>query len=104
MNDKISIIIPVLNDATTLGPTLVSLQPLRQLGHEVLVVDGGSRDGTVSIARKYADRVLISGAGRALQMNTGADSSAHPVLLFLHANTLLPIDADALIHAALSPQ
>jgi rSAM/selenodomain-associated transferase 2 len=104
MSDKISIIIPTLNDANTLEATLRALQALRERGHEVIAVDGGSRDGTVSIARKYADRVLMSGPGRALQMNTGADSSAHPVLLFLHADTFLPGDADHLIHAALHPQ
>src|SRR5688500_2698745 len=104
MSDKISIIIPVLNEAATLEATLSSLQPLRQRGHEVLVVDGGSRDSSMSIARKYANRVLMSGPGRALQMNTGADSSDNPILLFLHADTHLPSNADALIHAALSPQ
>ena len=104
MNAKISIIIPVLNEASTLEATLMALQPLRQRGHEVLVVDGGSRDSSVSIARKYADRVLMSGPGRALQMNTGADSSEHPLLLFVHADTQLPAHADELIHAALSPQ
>src|SRR5687767_3990636 len=104
MDNKISIIIPTLNAATTLDATLRSLQPLRQRGHEVLVVDGGSRDSTVSIARKHADRVLMSGPGRALQMNTGADSSTHPILLFLHADTELPVDADHLIDAALHPQ
>jgi rSAM/selenodomain-associated transferase 2 len=104
MNTKISIIVPVLNEAATLEATLSALQPLRQRGHEVLVVDGGSRDSTVSIARKHADRVLMSGPGRALQMNTGADSSEHPILLFLHADTHLPANADALIHHALSPQ
>lgn len=104
MGEKISIIIPALNDANVLAATLNKLQPLRQRGHEVLVVDGGSRDHTVSIARKLADRVLMSGPGRALQMNTGADSAAHPILLFLHAGTQLPADADQLIHDALSPQ
>jgi rSAM/selenodomain-associated transferase 2 len=104
MSDKISIIIPVLNAASTLEATLSALQPLRRRGHEVLVVDGGSRDSSVSIARKFADRVLMSGAGRALQMNTGADSSEHPILLFLHADTQLPANADELIHAALSPR
>ncbi len=102
MNDKISIIIPVLNESTTLEGTLRALQPLRQRGHEVVVVDGGSRDNSVSIARKYTDKVLMSGPGRALQMNTGADSSAHPILLFLHADTHLPANADELVHAALN--
>lgn len=104
MSDKISIIVPVLDAASTLEATLGKLQQLRQNGHEVVVVDGGSRDSTVSIARKYADRVLMSGPGRALQMNVGADSSAHPILLFLHADTHLPPDTDKLVHAALHSQ
>ena len=104
MNDRISIVIPVLNEAAFLDTTLRVLQPLRERGHEVLVVDGGSRDSTMTIARKHADRVLMSGPGRALQMNTGADNSAHPILLFLHADTELPANADELIHAALSAQ
>jgi rSAM/selenodomain-associated transferase 2 len=104
MENKISIIVPTLNDATSLDATLGALQPLRQRGHEVLVVDGGSRDSTIGIARKNADRVLMSGPGRALQMNTGADSSAHSTLVFLNADAQLPADADRLIHTALLPQ
>src|SRR5687767_7912511 len=99
MNDRIIIIIPALNEAAVLEGTMKTLQPLRQRGHEVIVVDGGSRDSTITIARKYADRVLMSGPGRALQMNTGADSSEHPILLFLHADTHLPANADDLIQA-----
>lgn len=103
MNDgRISIIIPVLDEAALLAETLGSLQDMRQRGHEVLVVDGGSRDGSVTIARRLADRVLMSGPGRALQMNTGAGSASHEILLFLHTDTRVPADADALIRAALA--
>jgi rSAM/selenodomain-associated transferase 2 len=104
MSDKISIIIPILNDATTLEASLRTLQPLRERGHEVIAVDGGSRDGTVGIARKYADRVLMSGPGRALQMNTGADSAEYPILLFLRADTRMPENTDHLIQTALQAQ
>jgi glycosyltransferase involved in cell wall biosynthesis len=99
---NISIIIPVLDDAQLLPATLEPLQALRERGHEVLVVDGGSRDGSTTIARKLADRVLMSGPVRAQRMDAGADSARHEILLFLHANTLLPADADAQVVAALA--
>jgi len=101
MGASISIIIPVLDEALLLPDTLAALQDLRQRGHEVLVVDGGSRDGSVTIARRLADRVLMSGPGRAQQMNAGAESARHEILLFLHADTHLPANADTLIAAAL---
>ena len=101
MSGSISIIIPVLDEAQRLPATLTALQDLRQRGHEVLVVDGGSLDGSVTIARRLADRVLMSGPGRAQQMNAGAESARHDILLFLHADTQLPANADALITAAL---
>lgn len=103
MHSKLSIIIPVLNAAAQLPATLghSHLQDLRQRGHEILVVDGGSRDGSVTIARKLADRVLMSGPGRALQMNAGAESARHDILLFLHVDSCLPADADLLICQAL---
>src|SRR5688572_27452091 len=99
MSSNISIIIPVLDEALQLPDALAALQDLRQRGHEVLVVDGGSRDGSVTIARRLADRVLMSGPGRALQMNAGAESARHEILLFLHPETRLPENADALIAA-----
>lgn len=102
MTQPISIIVPTLNEAPGLERALLALQPLRARGHEVIVVDGGSRDHTLSLARKHADRTLMSGAGRALQMNAGAGSAKHEILLFLHADTLLPETADTLIHAALA--
>lgn len=104
MSHPISIIMPVLNESAILEASLQSLQPLRARGHEVIVVDGGSRDSTLSLARRHADRVVMSGAGRALQMNAGAEFAKHEILLFLHADTRLPDNADSLIHAALAPQ
>jgi glycosyltransferase involved in cell wall biosynthesis len=97
----LSIIIPVLDQSVLLEDSLLALQPLRARGHEVLVVDGGSRDSSVTIARKHADRVLLSGAGRALQMNAGSDSASHDILLFLPVTTRLPADADQLILASI---
>lgn len=91
----------MLNEAHQLEEALADLQRFRQQGHEVLVVDGGSRDGSVTIARKLADRVLMSGPGRALQMNAGAESASHDILLFLHADSRLPERADQFVLDAL---
>lgn len=97
---KVSIIIPVLNEAEHIAGTLMSLAPYRSQGHEVIVIDGGSSDDTVSISEQYADRVLYSVAGRAMQMNRGIDEASGDALLFLHADTRLPADAvTKLIHA-----
>lgn len=101
MSEFISIIIPVLNEAPQLGAALEALQYLRGRGHELIVADGGSRDGSVTIARRLADRVVMSGTGRALQMNAGAGYARHEVLLFLHVDTRLPDNADQLILQAL---
>lgn len=94
---QLSIIIPVLNEAATIQQSLRDLQPYRQQGHEVIVVDGGSRDGTTGLAEPLCDRLLTSRPGRALQMNTGADHAKGQVLLFLHADTRLPGKAADLI-------
>lgn len=87
---SLSVIIPVWREAAGIQSLLKSLQPLRAAGHEVIVVDGGSDDGTADLAAPWCDRVLIGGKGRALQMNAGADAARGNVLLFLHADTLLP--------------
>lgn len=97
----ISIIIPVLNEAPILTATLSALQSLRAAGHEIIVVDGGSADPTVALAKTWADQVIISKCGRARQMNAGAAIARHTLLLFLHADTQLPPHADQLIISAL---
>ena len=91
---RLAIIIPALDEAAGIAATLASLQPLRAAGHEVIVVDGGSRDGTPAAAQPLADRVLAAARGRASQMNAGADAATGDVLLFLHADTRLPPGAD----------
>lgn len=87
---RLSIIIPALNEAAGIRGVLLALQGLRARGHEVIVVDGGSADGTAELARPLADGVLVSPAGRAGQQNAGAAAAAGDVLLFLHADTRLP--------------
>jgi len=93
----LSIIIPVLNEAVGIVDTLAPLQPLRARGCEVIVVDGGSTDASAELARPLADRVIASPPGRARQQNAGAAEARGSVLLFLHADTRLPPDADQLV-------
>lgn len=88
----LSVVVPVLNEAAGIRAALEALQPLRSRGHEVIVVDGGSSDRTLELAEGLCDRVLRSPRGRALQMNAGARVANGDVLLFLHADTRLPID------------
>ena len=97
----ISIIVPCLNEADSIRETLAALAPLRARGAEVIVVDGGSSDGTVARATPHADCVIGALRGRASQMNAGAARARGEILLFLHADALLPESADALIVEAL---
>lgn len=90
---RLSIIVPVLNEATVVGEALSALQPLRALGHEVIVVDGGSRDATRTLAFPLADQLLVAPRGRASQMNAGARQAYGETLVFLHADVHLPPDA-----------
>jgi len=98
---KLSIVIPVLNEAAVVGGTLRSLASLRARGHEVVVADGGSEDATREIAAPFADRVVLAPRGRARQMNAGADAASGDALVFLHADTRLPGNADYFIFHSL---
>ena len=97
----ISIIIPTLDEATTIGATLGALGSLRG-ALEVIVVDGGSRDGTCEIARAACARVVTSARGRGAQLNAGACVARGDALWFLHADTLPPVAAVERITAALA--
>ncbi|HAX20904.1 MAG TPA: glycosyl transferase [Hydrogenophaga sp.] len=90
---RFSIIVPMLNEAPGLPGLLARLTELERQGCEILIVDGGSDDGSVSLAERAGFRVLASQKGRARQMNLGAAQVTGDVLLFLHADTLLPEDA-----------
>lgn len=94
---SLSIIIPCLNEAETIVGTLQALQPLRRRGGEVIVVDGGSSDGTAARAGPWADKLLTAPRGRAVQMNAGAAQASGAILLFLHADCLLPEAADGMV-------
>jgi rSAM/selenodomain-associated transferase 2 len=99
---RLSIIVPVLSESSAIAASLAALAPLRARGAEVIVVDGGSADDTPALAKPLADFVITSARGRALQMNAGAAIASGDVLLFLHADTRLPPDADALIRGGLA--
>ena len=96
-NALLTVIIPTLNEGSIIADLVASLAPLRARGVEVVVVDGGSTDGTAEAAGPGADRVIVAPCGRARQMNAGAAAAHAPVLLFLHADTRLPAHADQLV-------
>jgi rSAM/selenodomain-associated transferase 2 len=92
----VSIIIPVLNEASCLDQSLNHLFAQRFVNEncEVIICDGGSHDDSLAIAGRYACRIVHSGSGRAVQMNRGADLAQGQQLLFLHADSHLPQDLD----------
>jgi rSAM/selenodomain-associated transferase 2 len=98
----LSIVMPVLNGAEGIVAALTALQPYRARGVEVIVADGGSSDGTPDLALPLADHVVSASRGRALQMNAGAAVARGDVLLFLHADTHLPDNADRLVAGGLA--
>ncbi len=98
---RLSVVVPMLDEAAGIVATLQALAPWREAGHEVIVVDGGSRDGSPALAAPWASAVLAGARGRARQMNLGAAAARGEVLLFLHADTRLPAGADAALLAAL---
>jgi rSAM/selenodomain-associated transferase 2 len=94
---NLSIIMPVLDEAAEIEAALRALAQFRARGADVIVVDGSSGDNTAALARPLATQVLTAPRGRAEQMNAGAAVAKGDVLLFLHADTRLPADADRLI-------
>jgi rSAM/selenodomain-associated transferase 2 len=98
----LSIILPVLNEAGGIRAHLAALQTMRDQGAELIVVDGGSADETPAQVRTLADKLIDSPRGRAVQMNAGARVASAEVLLFLHADTTLPLAADACVREAIA--
>jgi rSAM/selenodomain-associated transferase 2 len=90
MRLSVSIIIPVLNEEASIAAALGRLADAQVPGVEILVVDGGSDDASVSRALPLSDAVIIAPRGRAAQMNAGAKHARGDILLFLHADTRLP--------------
>jgi rSAM/selenodomain-associated transferase 2 len=97
---RISVVIPVLDEEARIARRLDELAALDV--HEVLVVDGGSTDGTVALAKMRGARVISAARGRGIQMNAGARAATGDVLLFLHADVGLPPGAVGDIRAALA--
>ena len=96
------IVLPVLDEAPDLALRLHALQPFRDRGVRVVVVDGGSTDGSLAIAAGLVDLAFAAPRSRALQMNAGAAACSAEMLMFVHADTQLPPGADALVQRALS--
>jgi rSAM/selenodomain-associated transferase 2 len=94
---KLSIIMPVLDEAAGIEGAIEALAPSRARGTEVIVADGGSSDGTAERARPLADLTIAGPRGRGVQMNAGAAAATGDILLFLHADTRLPENVDRLV-------
>ena len=99
---KLSIVMPALNEASCLGAVLQALEPFTARGAELIVADGGSSDSTAAQAQARGALLVAAPRGRAVQMNAGAQQASGTVLLFLHADTMLPDHADLLIAKALA--
>jgi rSAM/selenodomain-associated transferase 2 len=102
MTPTLTIVVPCLNEAAGIAGALARLAPLRARGAEVIVVDGGSDDDSAERAAPFADRVIGAPRGRATQMNAGALAARGDILLFLHADSLLPPGADRLVRDGLA--
>jgi rSAM/selenodomain-associated transferase 2 len=97
---KISVVIPTLNEEFSLPTTLAAVSRLKGVS-EIIVVDGGSNDATLTIARKFGARIVQTEPSRGLQLHAGAKAATGDVFWFLHADTLPPGDADEQITKAL---
>ncbi len=97
---KISVIIPALNEAKNIRESLDSIRR-QEADFEIVVVDGGSADGTADIARPYARVISSEERGRSTQMNAGARHACGEVLLFLHADSHLPQNALSMLRSVL---
>ena len=97
----ISIIVPVLDEANAIVSFLQSVHNTCPTATEIIVVDGGSHDGTASLAAPHCDHVVASAKGRAIQLNAGARLASGTILCFLHADSLLPPHAGDLIRRTL---
>ncbi len=98
----VAIVIPMMNEAAMLPRLIRALAALEPAPAEIIAVDGGSADGSVAIARDAGLRVVACGAGcRAAQINRGVDAATSPLICILHADTLLPDDAVAVMRRVL---
>ena len=98
----ITIIVPTLNEEKIIVSTLSQLHPWRARGHEIIVVDGHSTDDTTRLAEQFCDKFIKCRPGRARQMNEGAGAAGGNLLVFLHADTVLPETASVELEDFLS--
>lgn len=94
---KYSVIIPTLNEEKYLPPVLEQLKNIDE-DLEIIIADGGSEDNTVKIAERFNVKVCKSEKGKGIQLNNGAGCATGDVLIFLHADTFLPVNAFSLIN------
>ena len=101
MSHSISVIIPVLNEAAFIGPLLASLYKDGDL--EIIVVDGGSTDDTLSVLNRFPLlKIVSSSMGRGIQLNQGAKMATGEILWFLHADSIIPKNWREVIEEILS--
>ncbi|MGD1701599.1 TIGR04283 family arsenosugar biosynthesis glycosyltransferase [Dapis sp. BLCC M229] len=96
----ISIIIPVLNEVSTIAQTISTAQIGKDI--EIIVVDGGSNDGTTELVKSLDIKLIYSLPGRSIQMNCGAKAATGNILLFLHGDTFLPLKFDEFLKEILA--
>lgn len=96
-----SMIVPTLNESSSIVVFLQQFAEYREQGHEVIVVDGGSTDDTVTLATPWVDQIVHNVKGRATQMNAGAKVAQRDVLWFVHADTQVPSEALAAMQTQL---
>ena len=99
---RLSVVVPVLDDAAALRDRSDELRALRGAVHEVIIVDGGSTDDSVEISRTLTRKCFSTASGRSRQMNEGARRASGNVLVFLHADTRLPEGAPRRLGLALA--
>lgn len=98
---RLSIVVPILNEARQLPGLLDHLQHWQHRGCEIIIVDGGSSDGSQALIEAHGFHVICAERGRARQMNVGAQGACGDILIFMHADTRLPQQADVLVRRAL---
>jgi rSAM/selenodomain-associated transferase 2 len=99
---RIAVVVPVLEEAATLPRTLPAVLAALAPGDELVVADGGSADGTAAVARRLGARVVSGPSGRGSQLNRGAAATTAEILLFLHADTVLPPGALGAVRQAIA--
>lgn len=104
MTPRFSLVVPALNEAGRIGATLAAARAALGERAEYIVVDGGSTDSTTAIALQAGARVIHSPRGRGEQLERGRAVARGEICIFLHADTMLPMNAAAAIERALAPR